>query len=142
MPFTADEFSRAGARLKKRKAPGPDGQMAEHLKGGGEAVVVWLLKILNVYEGGGKDSMKTDSYRVITLTSMVTKVLEFLLLECLESIFLEVVLPHINQSAYRKGVSCGDAVFAMQEVIAKYLRDGNCVYIICACMICKRLLTL
>ena len=121
--------------------------MAEHLKGGGEAVVIWLMKILNatvelesvptvlkkgvavpVYKGGGKDPMKMDSYRGITLTSMVAKVLEFLLLERLESIFLEAGLPHINQSAYRKGVSCGDAVFATQEVIAKYLRGGSRVY--------------
>ena len=81
-----------------------------------------------VYKGRGKDPMKTDSYRGITLTSMVAKVLEFLLLERLESIFLEAGLPHINQSAYRKGVSCGDAVFATQEVIAKYLRGGSRVY--------------
>ena len=47
VPFTADEVTRAVARLKKRKAPGPDGLMAEHLKGGGEAVVIWLMKILN-----------------------------------------------------------------------------------------------
>ena len=45
--FTADEVSRAVARLKKRKAPGPDGLMAEHLKGGGETVIIWLMKILN-----------------------------------------------------------------------------------------------
>ena len=61
-------------RLKKRKTPGPDGLMAEHLKGGGEAVVIWLMKILKaivelksvpmvlkkgvvvpVYKGGGTD---------------------------------------------------------------------------------------
>ena len=34
----------------------------------------------------------------------------------------------INQSAFRKGVSCGDAVFAMQEMIAKYLRGGSHIY--------------
>ena len=50
----------------------------------------------------------------------MAKVLEFLLLERLESIFHEAGLHHINQSTYRRGVSCGDAVFATQEVIAKY----------------------
>ena len=58
----------------------------------------------------------------------MVKVLEFLRLERLESIFLEAGLPHINQSAYRKGVSCGDAVSATQEVIAKYLRGVSRVY--------------
>ena len=89
--------------------------MAEHLKAGGEAVVIWLMKILNaiveleavpevlkrgvvvpVYKGGRKDPKNVDSYRGITLTSMNSKVLEFLLLEQLESVFLEVGLPHVN----------------------------------------------
>ena len=72
--------------------------------------------------------MKTDSFRGITLIFMVAKVLEFLLFERLESIISEAGLFHVNQSAYRKGVLCGDAVFATQEVISKYLRGGSCVY--------------
>ena len=81
MPFSTDEVSRAVARLKNRKAPCIDGLRVEHLEGEGEAVVIWLMKILNatvkvesvimvlkngvvvpVYEVGGKDPMKTDSY--------------------------------------------------------------------------------
>ena len=106
-----------------RKAPGPDGLMAEHLKAGGEAVVIWLLRILNaikelevvldvlkrglivpVYKGGGKDPLKVDSYRGVTLTSVVAKVLEFLVLERLQPVFMEAGLPHVNQSGYRKAV--------------------------------------
>ena len=37
-------------------------------------------------------------------------------------------MPHINQLAYRKWVSCTDAIFATQEAIARYLRDGSKVY--------------
>ena len=48
VPFTAEEVSRAVSRLKKKKAPGPDGLLAEHLRAGGEAVVIWLRNILNV----------------------------------------------------------------------------------------------
>ena len=47
MPFTAEEVARVVARLKGRKPQGPDGLMAEHLKGGRNAVVIWLLRILN-----------------------------------------------------------------------------------------------
>ena len=89
--------------LKGRKAPGPDGLMAEHLKAGGEAVVIWLLRTLNavvelevvsdvlkeglivsVYKGGGKDLLRVDSYRGVTQTSVVAKVPEFLFLEWLQ----------------------------------------------------------
>ena len=41
------EVSRAVSKLKKKKAPGPDGLLAKHLKAGGEAVVIWLMNILN-----------------------------------------------------------------------------------------------
>ena len=77
VPFIAEKVARAVARLKGRKAPGPDGLMAEHLKGGGDAMVIWLLRILNavvelevvpdvlkegfivpVYKGGGKDPLR------------------------------------------------------------------------------------
>ena len=131
VPFTSDEVARAVRELKRKKSSGPDGPLVEHLKAGGDAVVIWLRNILNavvelegipevrkrgmvvpVYEGGGRDPLKTDSYRGITLTSMVAKVLEFLLLECLDGVFSEVGLPHINQTAYRRGVSCANAIFA------------------------------
>ena len=121
--------------------------MTEHLKAGGKAVVIWLMKILNasvelesvpevlkrgivvpVYKGGGKNPLKANSYRGITLTSIMAKVLEFLLLERLHLVFLEAGLPHINQSMYKRAVSCDDAVFATQEVIAKYHRGGSKVY--------------
>ena len=147
VPFTSDEVARAVHKLKKKKAPGPDGLLVEHLKAGGDAVIIWLRNILNavvelevipdvmkrgvvvpVYKGGGKDPLKIDSYRGITLTSMVAKVLEFLLLERLHCVFLEAGLPHINQTAYRRAVSCADAIFVTQELIAKYLKGGSRVF--------------
>ena len=98
--------------------------MAEHLKAGGDVVIAWLIKIINdvvvlevvrevlksgvivpIYKRGRKDPLKLDCYRGITLTSMLSKVLEFLLLKRLELVFMEAGLPHINQSAYRKAVS-------------------------------------
>ena len=41
---------------------------------------------------------------------------------------LEAGIPHINQSAYRKGVACADAIFATQEAITWYLRSSSKVY--------------
>ena len=121
--------------------------MAEHLIEGGQSVVVCLTNILNaiidleaitdsfkssvvvpVYKGSGKDPLKTDSYRGITLSPVFSKVLKFLILNRLEMVFIEANVPHVNQSAYKKKVSCADAVFATQEVIARYLQGGSRVY--------------
>ena len=91
VPFTAEEVKKAIKRLKRRKAPGSDNLLAEHLIEGGQCVVFCLTNILNasidleaipgsfksglavpVYKGSGKDPLKTDSYRGITLSSMLT----------------------------------------------------------------------
>ena len=68
-----------------------------------EVMVVGLKRhvMVLVYKAGEKVPLCIDSYRGITLTSMVAKVLEFLLLGRLESFFVNAGLPHINQSAYR-----------------------------------------
>ena len=131
----------------RRKAPSPDRLMSEHLKAGGYVVITWLSEdpkscrgfevvpevlksgvIVPIYKGGRKDLLKVDSYRGITLTSMVSKVLDFLLLERLELVFTKVDLPHVNQSPYRKAVSSADAILLQKSFFAKYYRGGSCVY--------------
>ena len=42
---------------------------------------------------------------------------------------MEAGPPHSNQSAYRKRVSCADAIFATQEVISRYLKEGSRMHI-------------
>ena len=50
------------------------------------------------------------------------------LLDRLQLVFLEAGLSHVNQSAYWKRVSCADAIFATQEVIARCLQGGDNVF--------------
>ena len=69
-----------------------------------------------------------NSYRGITINSVTSKVLETLILNRLEPLFIESGVPHPNQSAYRKHVSCVDAIFATQEVINRYLLEGGKIY--------------
>ena len=107
-------------------------------------MVIWLLNVLNtivelevipdvlkrgvvvpVYKGGGKDPLRQ---LLGVMSSMVAKVLEFLCLQRLEVVFLEADLPHVNQTAYRRSVSCANAIFTTQEVIVKYLNSGSKVY--------------
>ena len=139
--------------MKLKKSAGPDDPMAEHLKYGGRSIITWLTGVLNsiidveqippclkrgitipIYKGGGKDPLDVNSYRGISLNSVVAKVMGSLILNRLEPLFMEAGLPHPNQSAYKKGVSCADAIFATQEVINRYLQDGSKVYF----MTCRR----
>ena len=138
-------------KMKLKKAAGPDNLTAAHLKFGGQTIITWLTEILNsivdaeripsclklgitipVYKGGGKDPLNANSYRGITLNSVISKVLETLILNRLEPLFMEAGVPHPNQSAYRKRVSCADAIFATHEVINRYIQDGGDVYM-CLC---------
>ena len=81
-----------------------------------------------IYKGGGKDPLDVNSYRGITLNLVISKVLESLILGRLEPPFMEAGLPHPNQSAYRKRVSCADAIFATQEVISRYRKEESRMY--------------
>ena len=47
VPFTVEEVEKAIKHLKRRKAPGPDSLLAEHLIEGGQSVVICLTNILN-----------------------------------------------------------------------------------------------
>ena len=41
---------------------------------------------------------------------------------------MEANIPHLNQSAYCKKVSCADVIFATQEIFARYARQGSHVF--------------
>ena len=147
IPFIAEEIETAIKRLKVGKAGGDDDIQPEHIKFGGHQLTVWLLQICNsivdledipstmkmgvlcpLYKGGGKDPLETGSYRGIALTSVWAKLLEILILQRLLPIMEDLDLPHINQTGYRKGNSCADAVFASLEVISQFVNDGDKVY--------------
>ena len=59
---------------------------------------------------------------------MIAKLLELLLLNRMRDMLSDAGIPHHNQSAYRMGISCSDAIFATQEVIARYVREGSKVH--------------
>ena len=57
-----------------------------------------------------------DSYRGVTLASVVAKLLKKLVLARMQFLLRETNIPLMNQSAYRRVSSCADAIFATQEV--------------------------
>ena len=94
-------------------------------------VVPAVLKsgvVVPIYKGGCRDPVKVDSYRGVTLSSVIAKLLELLVLGRMGTLLEEAGVPHVNQSAYRKKVSCADAIFATQEAIARYRRGGSRVF--------------
>ena len=105
-------------KMKVNKSAGSDNLMAEHVKYGGKLIITWLLNAIvdaeqsclkqgitvPVYKSGGKDPLNVNSYRSITINSVISKVLETLILNRFEPLFMDAGVPHPNQSAYRKSV--------------------------------------
>ena len=108
--------------LKLGRSKGADGLSAEHLIYGGTAIVLWLKKIFNriisleevpsclkegviipVYKGKGKDPMVTHSYRGITLSSVIAKAFEIVILNRMSPVLDRLGFPDINQTAFQKG---------------------------------------
>ena len=146
--FTTEEIQAAMKKLKPGKARGIDGLQAEHLIYGGPLITIWLRQVFNafislecvpsciltgiiqpVYKGKGKDPLSCESYRGISITPAVMKLFEYTLLERILPVLQENGHPHIAQTAYRKKVSCQDAIFASLEAIRSTLRDGHSAYL-------------
>ena len=147
-PITSEEIEGALRKMKNRKSGGADGLLAEHLKNGGPTLIVWLKRIFNtiirleqippslklgvivpVHKGKGRDPHNCNNYRGITLTSVLSKCLEVIILERLESLFAERGFPHPSQTAYQRGLSCIDAIFSTQEVILRHIREDDSPYL-------------
>ena len=146
-----EEIECALKALKLGKSGGIDSLDPEHICFGGETLRLWLKKIFNriialeqipttlnegliipVHKGKGKDPFKPESYRGITLSSVISKLFEIILLRRLSPILEEVGVPDFAQTAYQKGISCADAIFATQETLLTHVRDGGkpflCLY--------------
>ena len=85
-----------------------------------------------VYKGKGKDPLLSSSYRGITLSSIMAKTLEIVILNRMSPFLDEIGFPDMNQTAYPKFISCADAIFSSQEVLLNYIRQGEkpflCLY--------------
>ena len=73
--------------------------------------------------------MDTKSYRSITLSAVLAKVMESLILGRLRNVLAENWLPHANQTAYQKNISCSEAIFSTLEIVSNHCRKGDRMYI-------------
>ena len=144
--ITTEEIQGA-IKLLKKKACGPDNVFPEHIIYGGNYLELWLKKIFNeiitlecipsslkestivpIYKGKGRDPLLTKNYRGISLSSVISKLLERIILLRIVPILEECGIPHRTQTAYQKGVSCSDATEAVQEVVKCYIDSGATVF--------------
>ena len=114
-PFTSEVIAAVIKPLIMWKAAGPDGIVAEHLKGDGGTVAILISGVMDakneleqvrnilktwmvipVFKGGVKDPLTTNSHRSITHSSLLAKVFEFLLLDRLQLVLSEAGIPHVN----------------------------------------------
>ena len=134
--INVEEIEAAINTLKRGRSKGADGLNSEHLIYGGPSLILWLK---NIFPPASKKSssllftkerVKTpcspcSSYRGITLSSIMAKTLEILILNRMSPVLDEIGFPDINQTAYQKGISCADAIFSTQEVLLNYIRQGE-----------------
>ncbi len=141
---TPNEITLALAKLKERKATGPDDVPAEALKRGGTGMTrclarlfslinncecvptQWKLgEIVPLFKGGKKDPMIFGSYRGITLNSIVGKVMEMLMLKQLENWERDSSALHTLQFGFRKGRGCNEAVWTLSEIVRRRQKAGQ-----------------
>ena len=146
--ITIEEVEAAVKSLKLGKSGGADKLNPEHLKYGGHTLHSWLLRvftavvhfetippslklgvIIPIYKGKGRDPLNPYSYRGITLTSVISKCLERIILNRMELPLKEGGFPHVSQTAYQHSLSCSDAIFSTQEALLKFVREGDKVYL-------------
>ena len=90
--------------------------------------VLKLGVVSPIYKGNGKDPLDANSYRGITLTPVLSKVLELLLVNRLVFTLMEQGIPHLNQTGFIKKVSCSEAIFSTLEVLSQYAQKGDTMY--------------
>ena len=71
--------------------------------------------VVPVYKGKGKDPLSPSSYHGITLSSVIAKTLEVIILKRMSPILDATGFPDMNQTGFQKGISCADATFSTQR---------------------------
>lgn len=141
--FTEDEVKSAIRTLKKRKAPGIDGIMAELLQAGGEHTVTalhclfqkvhekeqipedWGKAIITpIYKKGDKSDCK--NYRGISLLSVPGKVFTKVLQRRMKCYVEEAVAE--EQAGFRPGRGTVDQLFTIRQIAEKYIEHNQPCY--------------
>ena len=129
--------------LSINKSCGLDGITSEHLKYASERLPHLLSMAITGFfvHGFLPDSMLSvlivpvikdkagtinskDNYRPIALASIVSKLVEIIMLNRMET----HLLTQPNQFGFKKKHGTDQCIFALKELVSKYMNKGSCVY--------------
>jgi exonuclease III len=145
-PITHSEVANACAHLSTGKAGGHDSLTNEHIKYGGSSLhsaLAYLLTamvshghvpekakrgtIITLYKGGGKRKDSPNSYRAITLTPVITKLLERILLNRFQGL-VGSQLPHSLQNGFLPSMNASMTSFVVSECARHKNEHGSKLY--------------
>ena len=143
-----NEVVAALQKMKNGKAPGFDGIVTEHIKITQDILLIHLVKLFNaimdaecypqqfkrgvtitLFKGGNKDKLDMNSYRDITLMSILQKLFENILYTRLQNYSSEIAFPHPLQQGFRSGCGSITAAFVLSETVNHYLERDSDVYV-------------
>ena len=129
--------------LGLNKSCGMDGITAEHLRYASERLPYLLSLVITGFfvHGFLPDSMisvlivpvikdkagainSKDNYRPIALASIVSKLVEKIMLNRMET----YLLTQSNQFGFKKKLGTDQCIFALKELVSKYTNNGSCIY--------------
>jgi len=129
-------------KLKKGKASGFDRVSAEHLHFAHPCLLYCLTKLFNLMlfcrfvpdafgtgimipllKDNNGDPSACDNYRCITISCVISKVFEHVLLKKFHTHLASSDL----QFGFKKGVGCSDALFTLKSVVDHFVRNGSTV---------------
>jgi len=150
IPFTSEEISVVTKDLRKRKSPGHDGILYEHIIGARQPVnqalaalfssillfekvpTSWQTSILiPVYKGKGKSKIDASSYRPISLIPCLCKLFEKALLNRINAHIkrLKIDFPCRQQNGFQRNLSCLTTAFNLQETVNFHIERHSDVYV-------------
>lgn len=82
--------------------------------------------LIPLYKGNNKDKSNPSSYRAVTLTSVLGKLFEKIVLERIKLLLIEMnyIIPHPLQFGFVKDHGTVPAIYTVKEVLHYYLENA------------------
>jgi len=141
---TVELVDRCIRKLKKGKACGPDNLCAEHLLFAHPSLVIHLQLLFSMILQHGfvptdfgcgisipliKDKTgnvnDVDNYRAITLSSVISKLFEMVVLDTCD----DAVATDSLQFGFKSSVGCMDAIFMLKSTVKYFIDRGSSVFV-------------